>query len=77
MLSALPDAGAAERSLTVSFPAAAGGVVERMVLTVSGGVIEVVVTARAQQRERVAAALPELARLMRSRGLRVGAVGLG
>jgi len=48
-----------------------------MVLTVSGGVIEVVVTARAQQRERVAAALPELARLMRSRGLRVGAVGLG
>lgn len=77
MLGALPDAGAADRTLTVSFPATAGGAVERMVLTVSGGVIGVVVTARAQHRERVAAALPELARLMRGRGLRLGAIGLG
>jgi len=76
MLAQLPWTGGADRTLTVSFPAG-GGAVEQIVLTVSGGVVDVVVTTRSQQRERVAAALPELARLMRQRGIRVGAVGLG
>lgn len=72
----LPLAAARERTLTVSFPAA-GGAVEQIVLSTSGGIVSLVVTARAEARERVAAALPELARLLRSRGLRIGSVGLG
>ena len=76
VLQRLPWPGGSDRTLTVSFPAG-GGAVEQIVLTVSGGVVGLVVTARAQQRERVAAALPELARLMRARGIRVGEVGLG
>jgi hypothetical protein len=38
--------------------------------------VSLMVTARAPARDRVAAALPELARLLRSRGLRVGPIGL-
>jgi hypothetical protein len=76
MLQQLPWPGGSDRTLTVSFPAG-GGTVEQIVLTVSGGVVGLVITARALQRERVAAALPELARLMRARGIRVGEVGLG
>jgi len=71
----LPLAEARERTLTVSFPAAAGAV-ERIVLSGSGGVLSLVVTARAEARARVAEALPELVRLLRSRGLRVGSVAL-
>jgi hypothetical protein len=71
----LPLAAARERTLTVSFPAA-GGAVEQIVLSTSGGIVSLVVTARAEARERVAAALPELARLLRSRGLRIASVGL-
>jgi len=75
LFEALPLAAARERTLTVSFPAA-GGAVEQLVVSTSGGWVTLVVTARAQARERVAAALPELARLLRSHGLRVGSVGL-
>ena len=71
----LPLGAARERTLTVSFPATAGAV-EQIVMTTSGGVVSLVVTARAPARDRVAAALPELAKLLRSRGLRVGSVGL-
>jgi hypothetical protein len=71
----LPLAAARERTLTVSFPAA-GGAVEQIVLSTSGGIVSLVITARAEARERVAAALPELARLLRSRGLRIASVGL-
>jgi len=78
MLSQLPLTGGVDRTLTVSFPGASGAV-EQIALTVSGGLVHVVVTARLKDRdrERVAAALPELARLMSQRGIRVGAVGLG
>lgn len=75
MLAQLPLAGSAERSLTVSFPQG-DGAVEQIVLTLSGGTVSLMVTARAPARDRVAAALPELARLLRSRGLRVGPIGL-
>jgi hypothetical protein len=72
---ALPLAAARERTLTVSFPAA-GGAVEQIVLSTAGGIVSLLVTARAPARERVAAALPELARLLRSHGLRIGSVGV-
>jgi hypothetical protein len=75
MLAQLPLAGSTERSLTVSFPQG-DGAVEQIVLTLSGGMVSLMVTARAPARDRVAAALPELARLLRSRGLRVGPIGL-
>jgi hypothetical protein len=71
----LPLSAARERTLTVSFPATAGAV-EQIVMNTSGGVVSLVVTARAPARDRVAAALPELAKLLRSRGLRVGSVGM-
>jgi hypothetical protein len=75
LLRELPLSAARERTLTVSFPATAGAV-ERIVMSTSGGVVSLVVTARAPARDRVAAALPELAKLLRARGVRVGSVGL-
>jgi hypothetical protein len=75
LMSQLPLLGAQDRSVTVSFTAP-GAAVEQIVLTVSGGVVSLVVTARARERDRVAASLPELERLLRTRGVRIGAVGV-
>lgn len=75
ILSKLPLDAALDRTVTLTFPGAAVPI-EQIVMTREAGVLRLWVTARAEGREQVQAALAALGDRLRSRGLRVGALAL-